>query len=212
MTSQKKLTVILAATAVLLVGSWAGFGWATSAMVSRAQAQAAAQAEPTAVAVLNIQDVLGQLDEHIGFQQTTNAKNDELRVELERRQNALQQMQNDLEFLTPGTEAYSDKEDQIFDALIGLRTWQQIQEQRNILDQRTQLASLYRKIVLAGSEIAEQRGIDIVLLDTQIPDLDTLNPEQLLNAIATRKVLHHSEEVDMTRDVIELMNTQWNNR
>ncbi|MEM9415217.1 MAG: OmpH family outer membrane protein [Planctomycetota bacterium] len=203
---QHPLVVLLAAA--LLIGAL-GSSWMK---IGRLEAQGNAQAAPTAIAVLNLQDVLGQLDENNAFQAAQNAKNEGLQQELTRRQNALQQMQNDLELLDPDSQAYADKEDQIFTSLIELRTWQSIQEQRNILEQRTHLASLYRKVVQAGRAIAEQRGIDAVLLDTQVPDLDRLNPEQLLNAIATRKVLYHNEETDITGDVIQQMNTAWNNR
>ncbi|XAL98110.1 OmpH family outer membrane protein [Phycisphaeraceae bacterium D3-23] len=200
------LVVLLAAA--LMIGAL-GSSWMK---LSRLEAQGNAQAAPTAVAVLNLQDVLGQLNENNAFQASQAAKNEGLQAELTRRQNALQQMQNDLELLDPDSQAYADKEDQIFTNLIELRTWQSIQEQRNVLEQRTHLASLYRKVVQAGRAIAERRGIDIVLLDTQVPDLDRLNPEQLLNAIATRKVLYHNEETDITDDVIQQMNTAWENR
>lgn len=198
--------LVVQGMALLGVAGLVSFG------LSPVEAQVAAPAEPTAVAVLNLEDVLGQLDENNAFQADIAAKNQQLQAELTRRQNAVQQMQNDLELLDPDSDAYSTKEDQIFDALIELRTWQSIQEQRNVLNQRTHLANLYRKIVQAGAAIAEQQGYDLVLLDTQVPDFDRLNPEQLLNAIATRKVLHHTDEIDMTDDVIGRMNTAWNNR
>ncbi len=207
MIAPKNRRYIVMLVAALLVGTWAAsFG------IGRLQAQAAGPADKTAVAVLNLQDVLGQLNENNAFQADITAKNGQIQAELTRRQNAVQQMQNDLELLDADSDAYKQKEDQIFDALIELRTWQSIQEQRNILEQRTHLANLYRKIVQAGAAIAEQRGFDLVLLDTQVPDLDRLNPEQLLNAIATRKVLYHTDEVEITRGVIERMNTEWNNR
>ena len=202
------------ATAITLVAASAMLGAAgvVSFNLGKTQAQVAAPTEPTAVAVLNLQDVLGELAENTDFQANVNAKNEQLQAELARRQSAVQTMQNDLELLDPASDAYSTKEDQIFDALIELRTWQSIQEQRNVLDQRTHLANLYRKIVQAGGAVAEQQGYDMVLLDTQVPDLDRLNPEQLLNAIATRKVLFHTDDVDITRDVLERMNTAYNNR
>ncbi|MFI4859399.1 MAG: OmpH family outer membrane protein [Phycisphaerales bacterium JB063] len=200
--------LVVLVAAALAIGAL-GSSWMK---LSRLEAQGNAQAAPTAVAVLNLQDVLGQLDENNAFQAAQQAKNQQLQAELTRRQNALQQMQNDLELLDPDSDAYTEKEDQIFTTLIELRTWQQIQEQRNILEQRTHLASLYRKVVQAGTAMAEQRGIDAVLLDTQVPDLDRLNPEQLLNAIATRKVLYHNDEIDMTDDVIQQMNAAWANR
>ena len=207
MTTLHRRHWIILFVAALIVGTWAAsFG------AGRLQAQAAGPADKTAVAVLNLQDVLSQLNENNAFQQATQAKNEQLQQELGNRQIAVKQMQNDLAYLAPDSEDYQAKEEQIFETLIELQTWQQVQEQRNILDQRTHLANLYRKVVQAGSSVAENQGIDLVLLDTQVPDLDRLNPEQLLNAIATRKVLYHNDSVDLTRQIIEQMNTEWNNR
>jgi len=196
----------LAATCLLIAALATTFG------LGRLQAQGAAQAEPTAVAVLNLQDVLAQIDENSLFSEGMQARSEVFRAEFELRQANITKMRNELAILVEGSDNYKEKEMEILNTLIEAQTWQQFQEQVALLDQRTHLAALYIKIVENAEALAQQRGIDIVLLETPIPDFDTLNPEQLLNAIATRKVLFNTDEVDITRSVVEKMNTDWANR
>ena len=205
MTTQKRF-LTLAAACLMITALAMTFG------LGRLQAQGAAQAEPTTIAVLNIQDVLVQIDENTLFTEAMVARSQAFRAEFESRQAKITQMRNELAILVEGSDNYKEKEMEILNTLIESQTWQQFEEQVAILDQRTHLAALYLKINETAEEIAQQRGIDIVLLDTPLPDFDSLNPEQLLNAVATRKVLFNTEEVDITRSVVEKMNTEWANR
>jgi len=192
------LTLLLAAVLVTTYG------------LGRLDAQVAQPAGPTSVAVLNVQEVLAELDQAAAFTQELQATQTTNQAELKDLQDEVQSLQSDLDL------AADDQKDalqeQILDKIIAFNITRESQNQRLVLDQRRHLASLYLKVVAMGETIAQRRGFDIVVLDTPMPDFQNLNPEQVLNAIATRKVLYHSDAVDLSRGVVEQLNTDWANR
>ena len=67
-------------------------------------------------------------------------------------------------------------------------------------------------IDLAVAEVAKKKGYDLVLFDTPTPDFDKLNPEQLIQVIGNRRVVYRSDDVNLTPNVLEKINSDYLNR
>jgi len=77
---------------------------------------------------------------------------------------------------------------------------------------KLQTRRLFEKIEQAVSEVARQRGYDLVLTDRrpELPeDMDRLSMEQLLSAIQARTVLYAGEKADISNDVLALLDARY---
>jgi len=166
-------------------------------------------ASPTSVAVVDMTRVFQSLKVQTSFEAERNARRQELQAEAQERQQAAQALQSDLEMLTPGTQAFNDKQAELERAAIDLQVWTRYEQQRLSRETMAQVEKVYRDVREATSRIAEDSGYDIVLLDQPEEDLEAENFQQLLAQIGSRKVLYAGDRVDLTDTVIRRMNNEY---
>lgn len=195
-----RLSITVAATAaVFLIAGLAGAG-------------AAFQAEPTAVAVVNMERVFDSLDERTQIEAQMRSRQEQLSRERDRRRQEVQQLSQDIEVLNPDSDAYRQKESELRERLAEFRVWAEMEEQQLNIDRGLHLESLYRRTVNAIGEIADEMGYDIVLYKEGPLELQGSDPGEIQTQIAIRKVLHASDEVDITDRVVQTMNNQFEAR
>lgn len=191
-----KLICLLAAVALAI-----GFA---SLQGQRLEAQSNPKATRTAVAVVNVAELIAKCQKNQDFQGQVQKRQAKLQQEQKERQNTISQLRQDLDLLTGADR--SKKEREITKALYEFQAWQNIAQQNLLREQRTFLIELYGEIDAAVATIANREGYDMVLLDTPSPDFDTLNPEQLVQVIGNRRVVYRSEKVNLTAIVLEKLN------
>ncbi|MEM1355583.1 MAG: OmpH family outer membrane protein [Planctomycetota bacterium] len=198
---------IIVVTVLALVGSWAlSFG------VGRLQAQAQAEFAPSRVAVVNLSEVFNASLEFEAFNQELVKEEKDFQAERTAREQAIEVMRNDLKILQAGSPEAITKEEEILQKLAEFQAWQQLRQALAVREQRLKLIVVYRKIYDTTQSIAKQRGIEIVVLDTPLPNLDQVAPDQLLNVMGSRNVMYKSDRVDITTDVTTQLNTDYKNR
>lgn len=178
----------------------------------RLEAQNQAKAEKTAVAVVNVAELIAKCQKNKDFQASVEKRQVLLRQEQEKRQGAIGDLKNDMDLLAPNTAARTKKEREITKALYEFQAWQQIEQQNLLRDQRTALIELYGEIEQAVASIAQREGYDLVLFDTPSPDFNNLNPEQLIQVIGNRRVVYRDKDVNITPKVLEKLNRDHLNR
>lgn len=178
----------------------------------RLEAQNQAKAEKTAVAVVNVAELIAKCQKNVDFQGEIQKRQVQLRQEQEKRQGVIGDLKNDLDLLAANTTARTKKEREITKALYEFQAWQQIEQQNLLRDQRTMLVELYGEIDLAVAAIAQREGYDLVLFDTPTPDFDKLNPDQLIQVIGNRRVVYRTDKINLTPNVLEKLNLEYLNR
>lgn len=177
----------------------------------RLEAQNQAKAAKTAVAVVNVAELIAKCQKNVDFQAEVQKQQVKLRQEQKGKELKINQLRNDLDLV--GTAAdRQKKEREITKALYEFQAWQQIEQQNLLREQRTFLIELYGDIDLAIASIAKREGYDLVLFDTPTPDFDNLNPDQLVQVIGNRRVVYRSEDVNLTPIVLEKLNRDHQNR
>lgn len=205
MKRNRRWIVLMLALAV--IGSWGiSFG------VGRLQAQAQAPFAPTGVAVVNISELITNSGERTAFNEKMRIRDQEFQTEGQRRQQAIEVMQRDLDILPAGSPERLKKEEEILGQVANLQAWQQLQQQLAMRESRLALIQLYTKINDTTALIAQQRGIEVVLLDTPVPPLNQMTPDQITATINGRSVMYRAERVDITADVLAQLNADWANR
>lgn len=71
------------------------------------------------------------------------------------------------------------------------------------------LREIFDDIQLIVRELAEEKGIDIVLAADQMPSESTESPTQARQQILLQKVLYWSPSVDITEEVVERLNVRY---
>ena len=196
----KPLMLVFAA-AVLVAAGFAG-----------AQNAGRTQAQPTAVAVVDLKALLENLDERTAREADVTRERERLQQEAEQRRQEIQQLRNDLDVLKPGTETFENKQADLQKTAIELNVWTQYQQQRVNRETGLMIEDLYRKCLDAIGEAAGDMGCDAVFFKEASPDFSYENPQQLSTQIQVRKLLWSSDRIDITDAVAQRMNNAYNNQ
>ncbi|MEL7087672.1 MAG: OmpH family outer membrane protein [Planctomycetota bacterium] len=194
----KKPAMIVALTGALVLGLYVTAG-----------GQSGGEAAPTRVAVVNMQEVINNSDQQAANRAKNQQLGTDLQTEQKERQDAIVKLQNEIDPLEPGGDAWRAKRDQIQQKTLELRVWAEMQTQNNQLEQARQFAVLYRNVNEAAGQVAQEMGYDVVLQAGELPDLMRLNVEQLQSVVQSRKVIYSSDQVDITAAVLSRLNAEF---
>lgn len=172
-------------------------------------------ANPTAVAVVNLPKVLQSLDER-------TVRQDAMSKATESRQKQLDELTKRIEALTleldpkeggtikPGTAEYRDKLIQLRELQVTLDARFKLLEQVLSFERGTIMRELYVKIDSAVTRIANRDGYDVVLLDdTDFKLPNEASQDDMNRAILSRSVLYRHNSIDITDQVVQLLNNEF---
>lgn len=183
-----------------------------TALAWRADAGSRPPATPTAVATIDIVTILDQLEERNVLEARLQASLGERQQQLEELRKRLENTQADLETLDQQTPAYREKVRELLELRNLAQTRRQILEQIISVERAELLRSLYDKIAISIGRVADRDGWDVVLLDDSafpLPQGD-VSDRDIERNIVSRGVIHRHDSVDITADVIQLMNNEFN--
>lgn len=168
------------------------------------------QAGEVRVAVVNIPQVSERYQKRIELEsqfeakrKETSQKRDELRERIDRATRSLQ------EELKPGTDAYRDRAKELALLRAEMDFFMESESQRIEMELANSLRLIFDDILAATKQVAEQRGIDIVLSADTLPSGQAENPTQMRQQIVLQKVLYWKPSLDMTAEVVQRLNEQY---
>src|SRR6185503_7242030 len=97
---------------------------------------------------------------------------------------------------------------------VEMRAWQELVNYDQLRQRKMQFKTLFEKIEASTKEIAEQRKIDIVIVEHR-PDfpagevMEQLNLEQVRGLINQRTVLFNNGKFDITADVVQSLDAKY---
>jgi outer membrane protein len=173
---------------------------------------AAMAAEPTKIAVANTAKIFSEMQELKDLKTKMESERKLLEgVDRETREkiNALKSARDALKSDTP---QYQDKNAELLKAAIEYETWGKLNQANFQREQKLQMKMLFKRIEDAVTEVAKQKGFDLVLTD-QRPDLpddiENISVDQLRSLINARSVLFASEKVDISNDVLAALDSKY---
>lgn len=191
----KRTVVLLGLTATIAL---AGLGVARGA--------ASLMANPTAVAVVDMQVVFDGakiLDQYRAQQQ---AKAEQLKAEQDSRRKDISAMQYDLEALDAGSDQFKKLQEDLSYKAMEFESWVRFQQAKNQHEQGLQLHKLYRDTRTVVAQVAQEQGYDLVVVQDSTNEITWQQPSELQAQIQLRKVLYASDAIDITQDVITRLN------
>ena len=165
-----------------------------------------AMMQPTVIATLDLEKVFGQLQE---VNVAEKVLENEIMVLVEANKIAeetIKALQADQEDFPPGGQKFEEIEDRLMRAAYAFKA--DVDYIKGYRDRRNAeiVRAIYLKISDAAKQVAEMRGVDIVLVDDSIIQV---NPGTLVDVnrqIAARRMLYTNPNLDLTVDVVNLMN------
>ncbi len=169
-------------------------------------------AEPAKIAVANPAKIFQNMQELKDLRAKMDSERRLLEgvdKEMNEKVNRLKDARDALKVNTP---QYQDKHAEWLKAFIEYQTWGRINQENFQRDQKIQMKVLYEKIEQAVGDVGKQKGYDLVLVDQrpELPDdIDRINLDQLRAIINQRTVLYSSDKVDISNDVLALLDSRY---
>jgi Skp family chaperone for outer membrane proteins len=178
--------------------------------VAAAAMPAAAQEQPTKVAVADPARIFTEMQETRDLKVRLDAERNDLGVEEKARRQKIEDLQATRNLLKPDSQQYAEANKQLNAAMIEFKVWAETMQQEIQRNQKQQMRQLFDKITIAAGEVAKQRGFDIVIADQrpEVNNLDQLNVNQLRDLINQRNVLYADPKTDITDDVIKALDAK----
>ena len=132
-------------------------------------------------------------------------------AERQTQQQAVQQLQSALQEQRPGTDAYTASEDELINKLAEFQAFVNRETFKLESETRRTITQLYRKIQAATADVAEQKGVDLVLAsDKALPaNLGQLPVKDVSDALRDRNILYRSEQADLTQEVLLKLDAEY---
>jgi|SRR5688572_18860551 len=166
------------------------------------------------IASVNLVKVFGEMQETKDLQQKMDADRKALEDELQKRTKELNELKQQRGYLQEGSDEANKKNKELIEKTVSLNTWRELINQDQLRQRKMQFKTLFEKIEIATKEIAEQRKIDIVIVEHR-PDfpagdvMEQLNLEQVRGLINQRTVLFNSGRFDITGDVVASLDAKY---
>ncbi|HAW96156.1 MAG: hypothetical protein CMJ29_10650 [Phycisphaerae bacterium] len=187
---------LISAVVVMLIGS------------NRSDATQAPAAEKSAVAVVNLEKTFNGLEEWVAVEAMLMDMGAKLEDEAARRREEVEGLLADTEDYPVGSEKYKDAERRYEMAALEFQAYVAMHQGRRMEYNDTQIRSIYEKIKDAANTMADERGLDLILVDDSVVPIPE-DTQDILAQISSRRVLFAREQLDITNALIAEMNTAY---
>jgi len=194
----------LASLALLLSCSIAG---------AQAQPPTAANDHNLKVAVVRVSYIYRNMQESAQAFQNLKARVGQMQQEEGARRKALEDLDNQLKQLKPGSPQWVSMRNQLDDKKFELDSWGKKMQLELDREKKSVLMDQYRHVNEAVQNIAEQQHIDLVISDytPEIvgPDFDGIPQDRLEQLILSRAVLFAGKKADITQEVLTILDANF---
>jgi Skp family chaperone for outer membrane proteins len=122
----------------------------------------------------------------------------------------LKDMQSELELIKPDAPQYEEKIEALTQATAEFKVWGESNKAKVERYDKQQRKMLFDKITVGIAEVAKAKGIDLVIAEPPTVNLDRTSSAELMQLMVQRQVLFANASLDITNDVISLLDQQYN--
>jgi Skp family chaperone for outer membrane proteins len=178
----------------------------------------AAQDGGPRIATVNPAKVFNDMKETKDLKQKMESDRTAIQNEGKRRADDLEEAKKKLTIFNEGSEEYNKASKDVIEKAVGLQTWQELIKADLARQQKAQMKNLFEKIEQATKEVAEQKKIDLVIVEQKIDlpsDPNTMGQitvDQLRQLINQRSVMYSNGKYDITNDVLANVDSKYTTR
>jgi len=203
-TMKRNMPIVVAAAAAALA-------WIFPLSAQQGPAPIGGAADKPANATVAVCDVVVVFNEYQRAKDLTlrlNERRDALRAENEKRGKAIDVLRTELEGLKAGSKEYEQRLNEVQRLTIERTAWLQFQESLIMRDHQRLTREMYEQILRMIQTVGEQQGF-LVVIQRDKESLESQSTQELIQKIASRKVLYNHSSVDITDSVLARLNDQY---
>jgi Skp family chaperone for outer membrane proteins len=166
----------------------------------------------TGIAVVNPVKVFNEMQETNDLKQKVNAEGQAFRNEAKAREQKVNDLKAQRDLLKSDSPSYAELNKQLVQAAVDARAWSEITNAQAQLSQKLQMKGLFEKIAAQVAEIAQSKGLELVIAMGQqnFPEnLDQITVDQLGGMFGQRTVMYANPKLDITQEVIAALDAKY---
>ena len=201
--TRSSITPLLATLGILI----AAFAWQAGAHSATATRP---PATPTAIATVDVVTIFDQLQELQDLEADLDNRKSTRQSQLDEVNNQLKAITADLEVMNRGTDEYKDKVREAMEMQAVYKARSDALNQILSIDRGNMMRDLFTSVSDAISRVADREGYDVVLFDDSafvVPE--NVPHQEVQRAIVTRSLIYRHNSIDITNQVIDLMNSEY---
>jgi len=167
---------------------------------------------PAKIAICNPARIFQDMQETQDLRQSMEAEGKSFMEKKTEWETKLRELQSNRDQLKNDSPQYNQRNQELLKVATEYEVWGKLTQADVQRNQKMRMKALFDKIQAAVSEVAEQKGIDLVISEQkpEVPDnIDQINVDQLRAILNGRNVLYHSARVDISNDVIALLDSRY---
>ena len=165
------------------------------------QAQSKSNTPSSKIGVVSILKVFRDCKRSAAHRNELLAEQNRIRAALQTLSKEIEAQEAGLKALKPESSDYLAQRKELIDNQARLEAEQKFYKEQVILKQYKWSKELYQEILQITSELAEQKGLDLVLKKDEI-DLLALSVNEISETVRTHKVLYSGGCVDISDEVV----------
>ncbi|MHC4292769.1 MAG: OmpH/Skp family outer membrane protein [Planctomycetota bacterium] len=168
----------------------------------------ATQAQPNStvtnskIAIVSIQKIFQQCQTNAKYRQQATIEQEQALAEMDQLTKEVEAQRAGLNTLKPGTSDYLQSMQDILKKQGELEAKREFTKQSFALKDQQWTTKIYTDVLRIVSEVAQQKGLELVLEKNEPELLDSTPANELMLTIRTHKVLYSGGCVDITNEVI----------
>jgi Skp family chaperone for outer membrane proteins len=171
------------------------------------QAQSKSNTPSSKIGVVSILKVFRDCKRSAAHRNELLAEQNKIRATLQALSKEIAAQEAGLKALKPESSDYLAQRKELIDKQARLEAEQKFYKEQIILKQYKWSKELYQDILRITSELAEQKGLDLVLKKDEI-DLLALSVNEISETVRTHKVLYSGGCVDISDEVVALVDKE----
>lgn len=190
--------VIVILTAVTI---WLGMGY------EQGWAKSKEEIAPARIAVVSVRRVLENTKKSALWEEKARTEGKKIMAELEKLSKELQAIEADMATRKVGSSDYLKLMREGTEKQAILEAMDKFYQQKLVLKQQQQIEQLYQEIIAAVASVAKEKGVDLVIAKEEFR-FPSSSLRELTLVIQTSKVLYHAEHMDITNDVLAVLDKE----
>jgi len=171
------------------------------------QAQSKSNTPSSKIGVVSILKVFRDCKRSAAHRNELIAEQNKIRATLQTLSKEIEAQEAGLKALKPESSDYLAQRKKLIDKQARLEAEQKFYKEEIILKQYKWSKELYQDILRITSELAEQKGLDLVLKKDEI-DLLALSVNEISETVRTHKVLYSGGCVDISDELVALLDKE----
>ncbi len=176
-------------------------------LYERGWAQAKEEIAPARVAVVSVRRILENSKTNAQWEAKVRLEGEKIRAELEKLSKEIQAIDADMATRKVGSSDYLNLMRSGTEKQAVLEAKDKFYQQELGLKQQQQIEQLYQEIIVAAANVAKEKGIDMVVAKEEF-QFPSTSLRELTLIIQTSKVLYHAEHMDITNDVLAVLDKE----